>query len=360
LRVLVTTFLGCAALAALAPLCPRDARACAPAPPRDARVEIAAEEAAIVWNAETKTEHFIRRAGFVTAAPGFGFLVPTPTVPELAEAPNVLFDRLDEGTRPEVRHVDGGTQVEPGCLLMAMRGEKSGAAPTGEAPVRVLYGKRVAGFDAVVLEADDASALGDWLTKNGYDARPALLDWVGPYVAAKWKLTAFKIAKGADATDGVSTSAVRMSFGAERPFFPYREPSDQREGATGSRLLRVFVIGTGSAMEGGLGDSFAKWPGTLRWASPLGEMKGSDALAGLLPGLIPKDAWLTAFDDASSPRNGIEELFFRPAAATRFSPAPVVLQGRPRRVTIPLDLIVLVAGAVWLVVRLARKKNKPA
>src|SRR5437016_3719837 len=61
-------------------------RACAPAPPPGVRVEIADESAIIVWDAAAKTQHFIRRASFATAAHDFGFLVPTPAQPTLAEA----------------------------------------------------------------------------------------------------------------------------------------------------------------------------------------------------------------------------------------------------------------------------------
>ncbi|MFO0618419.1 MAG: hypothetical protein U0414_37845 [Polyangiaceae bacterium] len=46
------------------------------AAPRGAEVAIANEEAGIVWDAKTKTEHFIRTARFVSS---FGFLVPTPS-----------------------------------------------------------------------------------------------------------------------------------------------------------------------------------------------------------------------------------------------------------------------------------------
>jgi len=81
---------------------PADARACAPAAAEGARVDIVAEEAVIVWDPVKKREHFIRRADFRTDAAGFGFLVPTPAKPELAEASNAVFDRLRETFAEEV------------------------------------------------------------------------------------------------------------------------------------------------------------------------------------------------------------------------------------------------------------------
>ena len=45
------------------------------------------------------------------------------------------------------------------------------------------------------LKASDGKALREWLDKHGYDARPQLTDWVGPYVRKGWVITAFQIEK---------------------------------------------------------------------------------------------------------------------------------------------------------------------
>jgi hypothetical protein len=73
--------------------------------------------------------------------------------------------------------------------------------------VRVLEEKQVGGHDAVVLEADSATALSGWPKKHGYVERPTLTEWLRPYVAQKWKLTAFKIA-ASEPVQAISTSAV--------------------------------------------------------------------------------------------------------------------------------------------------------
>src|SRR5262249_34877676 len=80
----------------------RPASACATAPPYAVRVQIAEESAIIVWDEQQKREHFIRRASFHTTGKDFGFLVPTPDKPELAEVPDHVFDQLDLATRPDV------------------------------------------------------------------------------------------------------------------------------------------------------------------------------------------------------------------------------------------------------------------
>src|SRR5262249_32729237 len=136
------------ALAAFA----RPAPACAPAPAPGVTVEIAEESAIIVWDAKASREHFIRRASFHTTGKDFGFLVPTPDKPELAEVPARVFHQLEAATAPEVIRQTKVGGFEP-TLLCGMFFLLRSAAPTGMAPVRVLDEQRVAGYDAVVLEA---------------------------------------------------------------------------------------------------------------------------------------------------------------------------------------------------------------
>jgi hypothetical protein len=353
-----------AALATLAP--PRPGKACAPAPPEGTFVRIAEESAIIVWDAQTKTEHFIRRAGFQTTARDFGFLVPTPTKPELAEAAEAIFDQLETAMKPPIVEEHHYT-FHPAmlcsltALVMNAPGEKAASAPLIAAaaappPVRVLDEQRVAGYDAVVLEADSARALATWLKEHGYAERPTLSDWLAPYVAAHWKITAFKIAPQAEA-QAVSTAAVRMSFAAEQPFFPYREPSDQRENLPASapiqqasRLLRVFFIGP-ERVTGSIGEAKAPWPGKTVYANAIDQIPTPLSL----PVAIPKGAWLTSFEDSAQPRPGTDDLFFAKAADARpLLPDPIVVR-RESPFFLPLDLIALTVGVIWLLLRGVRR-----
>jgi len=77
---------------------PPKAPACAAAPRRGELFDINSEEAIILYDAKSKTEHFIRRANFRIEAKDFGFLVPTPTKPELGEARSCVFDTLNTAT----------------------------------------------------------------------------------------------------------------------------------------------------------------------------------------------------------------------------------------------------------------------
>ena len=183
-------------------------------------VDFNTETALIVWDASHRTQHFIRKASFHTAAEHFGFLVPTPSRPELAEAPDAVFTKLAQITTPPSPPVRAGSAVRPGAVAHT-------AAPT----VTVLETKQVAGYDAAILEANDATALNDWLARHEYQSSPELVDWLQPYIDRSWIITAVKIAKSQPKAPGVGSNAVRMSFQTDQPFFPYREPAPHKPAA---------------------------------------------------------------------------------------------------------------------------------
>src|SRR5687768_15688483 len=116
--------------------------ACCPAPSRGSIVINADQTVVILWNAARKTQHFIRQASFRSDADDFGFLIPSPTPPELAESGNDAFPYLATLTRPEVEY--RRQRQYTGCACAD--GSKGVTADRG---VSVLHEQRVAGFDAV-------------------------------------------------------------------------------------------------------------------------------------------------------------------------------------------------------------------
>jgi Uncharacterized protein conserved in bacteria (DUF2330) len=273
--------------------------ACCPAPPSGKPVVNADQTVILIWDAETKTQHFIRKASFKSDAEDFGFLVPTPSQPELNEAGNEAFPILQKITEPERQkvHAPSGS-VGCGCGGSA---DPAGLAAK-RAEVRVLQEKLVAGFKAVVLEADSADVLVQWLKSNGYAFSPEVQAWAKPYVEAGWKITALKVAKATDARDtpNVAASALRLTFKTDRPLFPYREPNPEKDAAAlgaRKRLLHIYFLAD-ARYEGKL-DGNDGWTGRVAWA---GKVKAEDrtqtlGLLDLPPTTGPSDWWLTEFED---------------------------------------------------------------
>jgi hypothetical protein len=284
--------------------------ACAPAGREGESISVTDESAIIVWDATTKTQHFIRRASFSTEAKDFGFLVPTPSKPVLAEAHDSAFGFLARITAPET----------------VWKWDTRKDVPKGEAPkaaaekseVKVLEEKKVAGFDAAVLEASDAAALDAWLKKHGYFSSPALTEWFKPYIADKWIITAFKISGDRNDRRRANSEAVKMSFTTDRPFFPYREPAaaatEKPDRYYPPRLLRVFFLSDGRS-EGRIGAA-GKWPGATVWSGTMDPKTGGELFKLLnLPDAAARTTLrLTEFEDRSDPRPGTDDLFFAPAA----------------------------------------------
>jgi hypothetical protein len=203
--------------------------------------------------------------------------------------------------------------------------------------------QQVAGYDAVILEADNANSLNEWLAKHGYESRPALVEWLEPYVQAHWKITAFKIAAK---SDRIATSPVRMSFTTDKPFFPYREPADMRgDKATSARTLKVFFLSE-ARMQGTLGTQ--AWRSEVVFANrveePFRQSLAEDC--GLAPNQLPAHLWLTAFEDKAVPRPGVDEVFFAPAATQNITLPPPIVIAEDWQFPLPLDLLLLVGGFV--------------
>src|SRR5262245_43668633 len=99
----------------LAYLAWQPAQACCPAFPSGKPVVNADQTVIIIWDAETRTQHFIRQASFKSEADDFGFLVPTPTRPELAESGNEAFPFFLKLTEPERKRVRRPANLGIGC-----------------------------------------------------------------------------------------------------------------------------------------------------------------------------------------------------------------------------------------------------
>jgi hypothetical protein len=300
-----------AAFAAATVLSP-DADACCPAAPEGKPVVNADQTVLIVWDAATKTQHFIRQASFRGMSNDFGFLIPTPTEPALDESGDAAFPLLAKITAPKVVPKPIFQGCGGGCSRSKGVEEESAIA---QAPVRVLSEKAVAGFNATVLEASSAGALVTWLKERGFAFSPEVEAWAKPYVDGGWKITALRVAKKDGASGPIEATALRMSFKTDQPLFPYREPAPPSElGTLRSRLLRIYFLSDGR-YQGTLTPD-APWTGRTAWS---GEIEG-DTLRPVVDALgISLESstkwWLTEFEDRWPYEIAPADLYFSKADA---------------------------------------------
>lgn len=342
----VTRALALAALALLAASRPTPAQACAPAPRKGEEVKIVDEEAIIAWDPATRTETFVRRAQFVSSSKSFGFLVPTPTKPTLGEVDSAAFYSLSAAIRPRDVTDTSGYDIEVGALVtscLMMKGDAKSATAVAAAPVRVLGSQHVAGFDATILEADDAASLSAWLGSHGFDETPALTAWLAWYVEHDWKITAFVIANPIEDSRYVDTGNVSMTFQTDQPFYPYREPAT--ETSAPDRSLRVYFLSDqrySATLDG------KPWGARLLHAGNLGPL---DPVASVTP-----KRHASVFLDEGT-RHGTAELYFAPSPDQGNVEQPPHVTKEPKQIFIPVDLLLLAALIGFLVARRIRRRR---
>lgn len=332
------------------------AEACFLARPEHTFVRIADEVALVTYDPATKTEHFVRRATFESTASDFGFLVPVPSKPTLTEAPADLLQRVEVLTRPKIVYSEKLSGIDPTPLLLLSLSRSKSATASAPEEVRVLDAVQVAGFDAVVLEADSARALADWLESHHYAKGPESEAWLAPYVEKHWKLAAFRMAAPAGAAGTGSaekrfgSGAVDIAFQTETPFYPYREPESMRgPNARAPRSLAVFFIGP-ERVGGTVGET-ATWNGMPTYAKRLDEDLAG--VAGASKGRV-----LSAFVDRSSPRPGTDEVYFRKAPVQDDLVPPPIEITLGTKVPVPIDVVLVLGGALVLVGRAIRKRRE--
>ena len=86
----------------------------------------------MIWDKEKQTQHFIRKANFKTDAKDVGFIVPSPSRPQLEESGNEAFDTLKQITAP---YVMGAPSFSIGC--------SAGYGSPVQNSVRIIEEKRV-------------------------------------------------------------------------------------------------------------------------------------------------------------------------------------------------------------------------
>src|SRR5690606_33751571 len=89
--------------------------ACCPAPAQGQSVVNADQTVIMIWNPETKIQHFIRQASFASNGQDFGFIVPTPAEPDLQESGDAAFDLLKEYTKPAIQYQQARRRPALGC-----------------------------------------------------------------------------------------------------------------------------------------------------------------------------------------------------------------------------------------------------
>jgi hypothetical protein len=332
-------------------------------------VRIVEESAVIIWDAQHKTEHFIRSARFDSKGQSVGFIVPTPSIPKLAEVNENVFGELEWFLQPKVVYKERAEYDLASYFLApkishtfnTLSKDLSSEWIAPDASVQVIETKHIGDFDAAILRAANADALNNWLKKYGYLSNPAFEKWLDVYIQKGWIVTAFKFVKKNKRDSGISSPLVRMSFQTDRPFFPYREPQRENKNAKQkSRSLRIFLFAPNRMQaQPGKFDESSSWPGKVIWADDTNqhdfekyhEWRKVAQNINLPETIVRQAKWMTVFEDTSTPRPGTDDVSFAPAPDKSTLPPPIVKYKAVRK-HIYIEWIVLaviVLGGVFII-----------
>lgn len=197
---------------------------------------LAYEQTFITFDAELRRENFVREVTFRQSRQRFGFVVPTPSRPEVGavkQSPFAELRKLFPFRSPQRQESSGYGRGAGG-----LRGRGSG--------VQVLEVTKVGSFTAFVLAADDPQALSRWLAQNGLVSTPEADAWLAHYV----RMGFFYVAMRYEPPDGAGPRAtqaetMRISFDTPLPYYPYFEPAlPQGQDPPRDRLLEIWLTST--------------------------------------------------------------------------------------------------------------------
>ncbi|AKJ04118.1 uncharacterized protein (TIGR03382 family)/MYXO-CTERM domain-containing protein [Archangium gephyra] len=151
----------------------------------------------------------------------FAWVVPVQAKPTLSVGSAQLFTYLDMVTQPRFQlQWDQSCQplFPPGTVFSPPAAEAdSGGGQDGG--VVVVSREDVGPYDAATLTADDAVALREWLTTNGYDIPEAAGEALTPYVGNGYYFVALKLQQDKDVGD---LRPIVLKSESNRPCVPIR------------------------------------------------------------------------------------------------------------------------------------------
>ena len=139
----------------------------------------------------------------------------------------------------------------------------------------------------------------------------------------------------------VGSHAVRLTFRADAPFYPYREPDDVP--SVDRRNLRLFVIDTVRVVAS-FDDSAKPWPAELPFSA---HAPRTDALREAMPGVdLPASFWLSEYSDDARKRPPADVVFGHSRESTEVRRPPTIVADEIP-LPIPYEVPFIACGWLW-------------
>lgn len=220
-------------------------------PPFDYQQDIFEPEQKALILHDGYTEHLVIEPSFKGSMDSFVWVVPVPSKPELHEIDGNIFRELAALTAPERAR-------SPDLVPFGRVYSEVSMQFAGKASVDVVEQRQVGIYYISVVASDDAAALKEWLTKEGY-ALPQNADLViKEYVDKRWFFVAMKIV---DSKQGYAqyregrVQPLYVTFTSPRIIYPLRISSINK----GATDILLYVFSKSRVEAEGYTTEYAKW-----------------------------------------------------------------------------------------------------
>ena len=155
----------------------------------------------------------------------FAWLMPLPSVPEVAVSSDVIFFRLDEETHPTAKNSTAWAEPEPPCNYPKVPCDLDPWPPevTKSGPpdvkVEVLQSGSVGPYEHLVLSSSKAADVVQWLKDKGYAIPTGTAPLLQVYAEQEFKFLALRLKKGKGAGDLVT---IPLTLAETSPCLPLR------------------------------------------------------------------------------------------------------------------------------------------
>lgn len=173
-----------------------------------------AERIIFTMNADDTITAYVQ-INYTGDAPGFSWVVPVPTVPEVDVAEMDTFDELDRLTQPVIM-----APPIPECAVIMMPMMAASAVTEGETDdVTVLASGTAGPYGYDVVDSPDPDALIIWLRENDYQVTQEMEPLIHVYNEEGMPFLAMKLQPEAGVQD---IQPVALTYESEKPMIPIR------------------------------------------------------------------------------------------------------------------------------------------
>ncbi len=161
----------------------------------------------------------------------FAWVVPVPSVPDVEDGSDTLFNVLDQQTQLQVQlpiqepcdfaNSDEDSSCSPGCAAAdstaASGFDQETPAPNG--PVKIYATGETDSYEFSVIGAEQTSDLIDWLQNNNYNVSDNMTPVMDVYNGNSMKFLALKLRAGQDSD---SIAPIKMTYEGTEPMIPIK------------------------------------------------------------------------------------------------------------------------------------------